>query len=245
MAEKDEFFLPEEVDRQIESVSQFKEGDRIDAKALAYLRSFYQADAQQEQESLDRIWNRIASATFFEQDTQESEKELAMQNPHMQYGGRTIGSLAWITPTARFADAATRCIGGGCFPGSPGWQYGNSFLRGSTYSWRHCLSSSNINTYDCSCAIESHVCQYVGNTWIDCEHILRYELDRDLYGPLPRHSRIALAVLFISIIRSTMGADKPRQVSPSILERLLNLTHLHGVARCLLTIRTLNLAVSR
>ena len=32
MAEKDEFFLPEEVDRQIESVSQLKEGDRIDAK---------------------------------------------------------------------------------------------------------------------------------------------------------------------------------------------------------------------
>ena len=92
MAEKDEFFLPEEIDRQIESVSQFKEGDRIDAKALAYLRSFYQADAQQEQESLDRIWNRIASATFFEQDTQESEKELAMQNPHMQYGGGTMGN---------------------------------------------------------------------------------------------------------------------------------------------------------
>ena len=92
MAEKDEFFLPEEIDRQIESVNQFKEGDRIDAKALAYLRSFYQTDAQQEQESLDRIWNRIASATFFEQDTQESEKELAMQNPNIQYSGRTLGS---------------------------------------------------------------------------------------------------------------------------------------------------------
>jgi len=92
VAEKDEFFLPEDVDRQIESVSQFKEGDRIDAKALAYLRSFYQADAQQEQESLDRIWNRIASATFFEQDTQESEKEPVMQNPYMQYGGGTMGN---------------------------------------------------------------------------------------------------------------------------------------------------------
>ena len=91
MAEKDEFFLPEEIDRQIESVNQFKEGDRIDAKALTYLRSFYQTDARQEQESLDRIWNRIASATFFEQDTQESEKELAMQNPNIQYSGRTLG----------------------------------------------------------------------------------------------------------------------------------------------------------
>ena len=92
MAEKDEFFLPEEIDRQIESVSQFKAGDRLDANALVYLRSYYQADAQQEQESLDRIWNRIASATLFEQDTQESERDLAMQNPHMQYSGRTMGS---------------------------------------------------------------------------------------------------------------------------------------------------------
>ena len=92
MAENDEFFLPEEVDRQIESVRQFKEGDRIDANALAYLRSFYQTDAQQEQESLDRIWNRIASASLFEQDTQESEKDLAMQNPHIQFGGGTLGS---------------------------------------------------------------------------------------------------------------------------------------------------------
>jgi hypothetical protein len=92
VAEKDEFFLPEEVDRQIESVSQFKEGDRIDANALAYLRSFYQADDLREHETLARIWNRIASATFFEQDTHESEEDLAMQNPHMQYGGRTMGS---------------------------------------------------------------------------------------------------------------------------------------------------------
>ena len=163
MAEKDEFFSPEEVDRQIESVSQFKEGDRIDAKALAYLRSFYQTDAQQEQESLDRIWNRIASATFFEQDTQESEKELTMQNPQYAIQWQNFRQFAWITHTACFADAATRCIGGGCFPGSPGWQYGNSFLRCSTYPWRYRLSSSNINTYNCSCAIESHICQYVGN----------------------------------------------------------------------------------
>ncbi len=85
MAEKDEFFSPEEVDRQIENVSQFKEGDRRDAEALAYLRSFYQADAQQEQATLDRIWNRIAGAPRFEQDPQESENELPMQHPHIPY----------------------------------------------------------------------------------------------------------------------------------------------------------------
>ncbi|HEX6482202.1 MAG TPA: hypothetical protein VF043_25440 [Ktedonobacteraceae bacterium] len=92
MAEKDEFFLPEEVDRQIESVSQFKEGDRRDAGAFAYLRSFYQADARQEQDTLDRLWNRITGATLFEQDTQESEKELPVQNPQTQYGARAMGS---------------------------------------------------------------------------------------------------------------------------------------------------------
>ena len=96
MAEKDEFFLPEEVDRQIESVRQFKEGDRIDAEALAYLRSFYQADAQKEQATLDRIWNRIAGATLFEQDTQENEKDLTMQNPQIQYS--SIGSSRGSRP---------------------------------------------------------------------------------------------------------------------------------------------------
>ena len=92
MSEKDEFFLPEEVDRQIEGVSQFKEGDRRDAEALAYLRNFYQADAQQEQDRLDRIWNRVAGAPLFDQDTQETEKELNMQNSHIQYGARPMGT---------------------------------------------------------------------------------------------------------------------------------------------------------
>ena len=92
MADKDEFFLPEEVDRQIESISQFKEGDRIDAEAMAYLRSFYQADSQQEQDRLERIWNRIASAPLFEQDTQVSKKEQPMQNPQTPYGAGAIGT---------------------------------------------------------------------------------------------------------------------------------------------------------
>ncbi|HEY5005048.1 MAG TPA: hypothetical protein VII61_17930 [Ktedonobacteraceae bacterium] len=82
MAEKEEFFLPEEVDRQIESVSQLKEGDQRDAEALAYLRNVYQADARQEQETLDRIWNRISGANLLKQDTQGSEKEPPMQISH-------------------------------------------------------------------------------------------------------------------------------------------------------------------
>src|SRR5260370_355936 len=92
MTDQDEFFVPEEVDRQIERVSQFKEGDRRDAEELAYLRSVYQADAQQEQETLDRIWNRIAGATRFEQAIQESKKELPTQNPQTQYSAGAMGN---------------------------------------------------------------------------------------------------------------------------------------------------------
>jgi len=93
VTEKDGFFLPEEVDKQIENVRQFKEGDPIDAEAMAYLRSYYQTDARQEQEALDRIWNRIAGAPLVEQDTQEkSEKELSMYNPHIQYAAGAMGS---------------------------------------------------------------------------------------------------------------------------------------------------------
>jgi hypothetical protein len=96
VAENDEFFSAGEVDRQIERVSQFKEGDRRDAEAMAYLRSYYQTDAKLEQETLDRIWNRIASAPLFEQDMQASEKELPMQNPlqnpQTQYDAGAMGS---------------------------------------------------------------------------------------------------------------------------------------------------------
>jgi hypothetical protein len=96
VAENDEFFSAEEVDRQIERVSQFKEGDRRDAEAMAYLRSYYQTDAKLEQETLDRIWNRIAGASLFEQDMQASEKELPMQNPlqnpQTQYDAGAMGS---------------------------------------------------------------------------------------------------------------------------------------------------------
>jgi len=92
VAEKDEFFLPEEIDRQIEHVRQSKEGDHLDTEALAHLRSYYQTEAKLEQETLDRIWNRIASAPLFEQDIQASEKGLPMQNSQTQYGAGTMGS---------------------------------------------------------------------------------------------------------------------------------------------------------
>ncbi|HEU5228993.1 MAG TPA: hypothetical protein VFU49_14340, partial [Ktedonobacteraceae bacterium] len=98
MAENDEFFLPEEIDRQIERVSQFKAGDRKDAEAMAYLRSFYQADARQEQDTLDRGWSRIVSTTFFEQETRERGKEFPMQHPQIHNGAGMMGAAPGSHP---------------------------------------------------------------------------------------------------------------------------------------------------
>ena len=97
MADKDEFFSSEEVDRQIERVSQNQAGDRRDAEAIAYLRRFYQADAQQEQEALDRIWKRIAGTTLFAQTTQENLKQQPTQGSHIHNNGAG-GNLRRVHP---------------------------------------------------------------------------------------------------------------------------------------------------
>lgn len=99
MAENDEFFVPEHVDRQIESVRQFKKGDQLDAEAMAHLRSYYQTSAQIEQETLDRLWNRIADAPLFREDAQKNERKLTMQHDiHMQDHAGTMGSSRQTRP---------------------------------------------------------------------------------------------------------------------------------------------------
>ncbi|MGO8950299.1 MAG: hypothetical protein ACLQUY_22095 [Ktedonobacterales bacterium] len=62
MMHHNDFFTPDEVDRQIDQASQLIDGDRADAEMLAYLRSSYQREASVEREMLDRIWSRIAPA---------------------------------------------------------------------------------------------------------------------------------------------------------------------------------------
>ena len=98
MAEKDAFFGPEEVDKQIEQVRQFKKGDRRDVEAMSFLRSYYRTDAQSEQETLDRMWSRITDAAFYEQNTQASEKEFSMYTPNMSSGLGTPGSFHQARP---------------------------------------------------------------------------------------------------------------------------------------------------
>jgi hypothetical protein len=95
MAHQDNFFTPEDVDRQIDEVSQFKKGERADAEALAYLRSYYRTDRFQEQETLNRMWNRIAPAL-----PQKEQNRIIMQNQFMQ-DQLTPGSMAGQRPPQR------------------------------------------------------------------------------------------------------------------------------------------------
>jgi len=94
VSNQDDFFTPEEVDRQIEQVSRRNGGERADAEAMAYLRSFYGMDTQQERVMLDRIWNRIVNATppFSAQlpRKQEREEVIAMQNQPALLSNRAI-----------------------------------------------------------------------------------------------------------------------------------------------------------
>jgi hypothetical protein len=98
VSNQDDFFTPEEIDRQIDQVSRLKEGERADAEVMAYLRSFYGMDTQQERGMLDRIWNRIADATppftaqlqHNLQQKQEREGVIAMQNQPAPVSNRAI-----------------------------------------------------------------------------------------------------------------------------------------------------------
>ena len=92
MAEQDEFFVPDDIDRQIERLRQSREGDRRDAEAMEFLRGYYQTDAKQEQEALNRMWSRIAGPRHFAQNTQTSEKELPMYHPDIHSQAGTLNS---------------------------------------------------------------------------------------------------------------------------------------------------------
>lgn len=88
MSKQEDFFTPEEVDRQIDEVSRFNKGERTDAEVLAYLHSLYGIDRQQERAALDRIWKRVADAVPASQYNlrQNHEREIAMQKQPAQVG---------------------------------------------------------------------------------------------------------------------------------------------------------------
>ena len=94
MDQHDEFFVPDDVDQQIEQIRQSKAGDQRDAEALAYLRSYYQADAQHEQEILNRVWQRIADTPLLAQNSQKSEKGRFMDHSDMPRAAGTMNSVS-------------------------------------------------------------------------------------------------------------------------------------------------------
>ena len=96
MSHQDEFFTPDEVDEQIRRVSQHRAGEPADAEALAYLRSLYRSDVQQEPEALDRIWKRIAGAAPSTQSRQNDYARgivlpVQTQQPQTRYSNRPPG----------------------------------------------------------------------------------------------------------------------------------------------------------
>jgi WD40 repeat protein len=101
MTYHDEFFRPEEVDQQIDRLSQPSVGARFiapnhapdrfiasneeaEAELIAYLQSVYATDAQQEQQMLDHAWERIARATPSLQQQREYKKERSIQMMYIQ-----------------------------------------------------------------------------------------------------------------------------------------------------------------
>ena len=98
MAEDDEFFDPEEVDRQIERIRHLQADDRRDAEALAFLGSYYQIGAAREQEARARMWNRITSSSLFAQGTQPNEKEKTMQFSDIPSSTGVMGSSRQARP---------------------------------------------------------------------------------------------------------------------------------------------------
>jgi hypothetical protein len=96
VSEQGDFFTPEEVDTQIEQVSQLRAGQRVDARAMAYLRSFYRLDARQEREALVRIWGRIKDAApssvagSAALPAQRSEEDIPMQRQPVLFSNQAL-----------------------------------------------------------------------------------------------------------------------------------------------------------
>ncbi len=59
MTYADEFFMPDEVDTQIEHLQWESTSRNTDTEVFSYLRSFYIADVNQDRHALDRIWRRV------------------------------------------------------------------------------------------------------------------------------------------------------------------------------------------
>jgi hypothetical protein len=159
VSEQGDLFTPEEVDTQIEQVSQALAGEQADAQALAYLRSFYSMDAHQEQEALVRIWNRIRDATpatsaSSQQESEEPAQPVLFSNQRPQTQRRTmrqrLGILAAIVVVVALVGSlallfsAIRVHPGSPTAGSPQPGASSTVLHTPTYHAPFLVTSIDI-----------------------------------------------------------------------------------------------------
>ena len=91
MMHHDDFFTPENIDRQIDQASQQRDADRADVEMLAYLHSYYRAETSRQQEMLGRIWSRIAPAVAPLHDEHEVENNNCLRDRPVPSSSMTPG----------------------------------------------------------------------------------------------------------------------------------------------------------
>ena len=113
MMHHDEFFTPQDVDRQIDQASQQSDAEAADVEMLAYLRSHYQLDDSREQEMLGRIWSRLAPAVASSQFQREHEnmsdlRDRSDYDPSRSFASRLTAGKGPIAPVGAVPGAAGR-----------------------------------------------------------------------------------------------------------------------------------------
>ncbi len=81
MAEHDELFTPEQVNEQVERLSQAPISAAPNAQVVRNLQRMYERDAEKDSQSLKRAWQRIAASSQHIQQQERSTRLTPMQKP--------------------------------------------------------------------------------------------------------------------------------------------------------------------
>jgi len=81
MAEQDELFTPEQVNEQVERLSQAPISAAPSAQVVRNLQRMYERDAEKDSQSLKRAWQRIATSSQRIQPQERSMRSTSMQKP--------------------------------------------------------------------------------------------------------------------------------------------------------------------
>jgi len=81
MAEHDDLFTPEQVNEQIEHLSQAPVSAAPGAQVVSNLQRMYERDAKKDSQSLKHAWQRIAASSQYIQQQERSTRSTSMQKP--------------------------------------------------------------------------------------------------------------------------------------------------------------------